>query len=144
MNNRRAGYVMALKDLGIADERIVAHGGLPLSMQDGAEALTLMLKKWPEVDAVFCASDSAAFGALMECHRRGMKVPKELAIAGFGNFEVSRNSHPRLTTVGVNAYNVGLSAGQLILEERAAGVRRGTYKPKSLLLSFEICERESA
>ena len=143
MAKRHAGYLKGLEELEVREQRVVAHGGLPMSMQDGADALMLMLSKWPEADAIFFASDAAAFGALMECHRRGLRVPQDVAIAGFGNFEVSKSSHPRLTTVSVDAYKLGLSAGNLILQERAAMRQRGQHRPQSIIIDFEICQRES-
>ena len=46
-----------------------------------------MLRRWPDIDAVACVSDLSAFGVLMACHRRGIAVPGQLAIVGFGDFE---------------------------------------------------------
>ena len=44
------------------------------------EALGLMRAQWPDTDAIVCVSDLSAFGALMECHRRGWAVPGRIAM----------------------------------------------------------------
>lgn len=54
------------------------------------------------------SATSRAFGALSECQERKWKVPERIAIAGFGDFEISSCcSHPTITTVGVNCWNIG-------------------------------------
>ena len=95
------------------------------------------------MEAVVCVSDPSAFGAIMECHRRGWPVPERLAIAGFGNFEISRFCWPSITTVSVNCYAIGQQAGQLLLqalEERAAG---RSLPPRIERIPHSIIERES-
>jgi len=46
MRKRQEGYARAIKELGFNELRIVEHGGLPMSMQDGADAVGLMLNRW--------------------------------------------------------------------------------------------------
>ena len=95
---RRAGFRRAARALGLPSDRIILAGKTPVSMAQGSAALEAMLTRWPDVDAIVCVSDLSAFGVLAECQRRGIDVPGRIAIAGFGDFEVARCCHPRLTT----------------------------------------------
>ena len=52
------------------------------------QAIAIMLDRWPDTEVAICVSDLSAFGALMECKRRGLDVPGDIAIAGFGDYEV--------------------------------------------------------
>lgn len=114
-NQRRAGFIEAVEELGLGPGRTVLLGVPPISMEEGAQAIASMLERWPDVEAVLCVSDLFAFGALTECQRRGMKVPDDIAIAGFGDYEISACCHPRLTTVNVDCYGIGRQAAQRLL-----------------------------
>ncbi|MBN9026586.1 LacI family DNA-binding transcriptional regulator [Kaistia sp. MMO-174] len=141
--DRRLGYSQAIAELGLGQARIISFGSPPISMEQGGEAIAQLLDQWPEVDAAICVSDLSAFGALMECHRRGISVPGRIAIAGFGDFEVSRCSHPRLTTVSVDAVEIGRAAGSLLL--RAIEARRvgQILPPERHEMPFRVVQRES-
>ena len=141
--DRRLGYSRAIAELGLGQARIISFGSPPISMEQGGEAIAQLLDQWPEVDAAICVSGLSAFGALMECHRRGISVPGRIAIAGFGDFEVSRCSHPRLTTVSVDAVEIGRAAGSLLL--RAIEARRvgQILPPERHEMPFRVVQRES-
>ena len=141
--DRRRGYMRAVAALGLPEGRIVSFGEPPISMDQGALAITQLLKEWPDTDAVMCVSDLSAFGALMECKRRRWAVPKRIAIAGFGDFEVSRNCHPRITTVGLDCVAIGQAAGALLLRAIVAA-RAGQRLPaQTVQTPFCVMQRES-
>jgi len=141
--DRRLGYSQAIAELGLGEARIISFGSPPISMEQGGEAITQLLDQWPEVDAAICVSDLSAFGALMECHRRGFAVPGRIAIAGFGDFEVSRCSHPRLTTVSVDAVEIGRAAGSLLLRAIEARREGQILPPERHEMPFRVVQRES-
>eukprot|EP01037_Dinobryon_pediforme_P007343 gene7343-7411_t len=89
-SDRRLGYARAIAGLDLPEGRIVTYGLPPISIEHGGAALAQVIEKWPQTDAVVCVSDLSAFGALSECHRRGIQVPAQMAIAGFGDFDLSR------------------------------------------------------
>ena len=112
-------------------------------MAQGGEALTLLMQQWPDVDAVMAVSDLSAFGVLAECQRRGWSVPERIAIAGFGDFEVALNCHPRLTTVAIDCAGIGRAAGELLLRAIDAA-RNGEQLPaETVMTPFHIAQRES-
>jgi LacI family transcriptional regulator, gluconate utilization system Gnt-I transcriptional repressor len=141
--DRRRGFEQASQELGLQIGPHISVGQAPVSMDHGAQGVVQLLRQWPEVQAVVCVSDHAAFGALMECQRRGWAVPQRLAIAGFGGFEVSNACHPRLTTVAVDCVGIGRASGELLLRaiEAARGGRR--LPAETVMIPFRIEERES-
>ncbi len=142
---RRAGYEAAIRELGLPEGRIVGFRQAPtaLAMGQGAEAVVELLTRFPGVDAVVCVHDLAAFGALTECQRRGWEVPGRCAIAGFGDSEVSRYSVPRITTIKADAYALGRTAGDLLLDSIRAA-RQGEATPaRHITIPFTVEERES-
>jgi LacI family transcriptional regulator, gluconate utilization system Gnt-I transcriptional repressor len=141
--DRRRGYGEAIKALGLGEGRVISFGKPPISMAQGAEAITLLMQQWPDVDAVVCVSDLSAFGALMECQRRGWRVPGRIAIAGFGDFEVSRSCHPRITTVAVDCVGIGHAAGELLLRAIEQSRSGGRLPPETVMIPFHTEQRES-
>jgi LacI family gluconate utilization system Gnt-I transcriptional repressor len=113
-------------------------------MSHGAPALDALLERWPDTDAVMCVSDMSAFGAIMQCHRRGLRVPEDIAVAGFGNFEVSVCCNPTITTVSVDAYGIGSRAGQLLLSSVASATPRAIPERRKFTIDYTVISRESA
>ncbi|HSW07137.1 LacI family DNA-binding transcriptional regulator [Aquabacterium sp.] len=141
--DRRRGYAEAIKALGLPAGRVISFGQPPISMSQGAEAVVQLIKQWPDVDAAVCVSDLSAFGALAECQRRGWKVPGRIAIAGFGDFEVARNCHPRLTTVALDCVGIGRAAGELLMRAIDAAREDQRLPAETVLIPFRVEERES-
>jgi LacI family transcriptional regulator, gluconate utilization system Gnt-I transcriptional repressor len=138
---RRKGFMRALDELGFAPGRIVSWGVPPISIEHGGPAMVSLLERWPDTDVVAFVSDLPAFGALMECKRRNIRVPEQVAIAGFGDYEVGGFSHPRMTTVNVDCYGIGKLAARRVTELSQAGSR--TRHDEIILTSFRVVERES-
>jgi LacI family transcriptional regulator, gluconate utilization system Gnt-I transcriptional repressor len=141
--DRRRGYSEAIQALGLPTGRVISFGQPPISMAQGAEAMAQLVQQWPDVDAVVCVSDLSAFGALTECQRRGWHVPERIAIAGFGDFEVAKNCHPRLTTVTLDCAGIGRAAGELLLRAIDAARIGERLPPETVLIPFRIEQRES-
>lgn len=141
---RREGFEQAVRKLRLPPGRIIATGKPPVSMAQGAEALHAMLKAWPEVDAIVCVSDLSAFGVLAECQRRGVDVPGRIAIAGFGDFEVARCCHPRLSTIAVDCASIGRRAAEAALAAVEARNRGHPRQPETARIEFRVVARETA
>lgn len=112
---RRRGFVETMQDRGLDAERLVGCGPPPISMREGASGMAEVLTRWPDTQAVMCVSDLSAFGALTECQRRGMRIPGDIAIAGFGAYDIAEHAVPSITTVDVSARAIGRLAGDTIV-----------------------------
>ena len=111
---RRSGFRSAMQEAGLPADRVVQLGRPPMSIEDGAEAVPELLARFPDTDCIFCVSDAAAFGVLSGLSSRGLSVPDDIGLAGFGNFEVSRFASPSISTVVVDPRRIGREAGRLI------------------------------
>jgi LacI family transcriptional regulator len=113
--DRRLGYESALADLGIEIRpEYVVHAGW-----DYAQARVQMrrLLELPEPpDAVFCASDRMAIGALCALEEAGLRVPEDVALAGFDDSELARLISPSLTTVRQDIIGLGTTAIEVMLQ----------------------------
>lgn len=137
--DRRVGYEAALKAARRkVDPRLCIE--TTLDIDAGAKAMATLLERRPEVRAVFCSADALAVGALCECQRRGMRVPDDIAIAGFDDIVLAAQMVPSLTTIRVPRYEIGRQAGKL-LSDRLAGraVRR-----RIVDAGYELVTRASA
>ncbi len=140
-NQRRAGFQAAIAELGLPEGRVVSFGVPPISMEQGAQAMGSVLSQWPDTEVAICVSDLSAFGALMECHRRGLKVPKDIAIAGFGNYEIAACCHPRITSVDIECYEIGRLAARKLINT----IQNPEHPSRSelVLTNIRVIERES-
>ena len=141
--SRLLGFGAALREAGIADDLIIREGSAPVSYDHGAKTLGSLLAKAPDVEAIFAVSDISAVGALMECHRRGIHVPDQVSILGFGDFDIGRQCYPAISTIRVDAQMIGRKAGELLLSileaEKDAIVPEGARVD----VGFELIVRET-
>lgn len=86
------------------------------SYQVGARALAELTSPGSTVDAIFFATDTLAIGALLECGRRSIRVPLDIAVAGFNGQEIVDFIHPKLTTIVSPRYEMGKRAGEMVLQ----------------------------
>lgn len=114
--DRRAGFLAAMQAHGLDATRLIAAGAPPISMREGADAMGRLLDSLPDTQAVICVSDLSAFGALTECQRRGVAVPGDLWIAGFGDYEIAGIAVPSLTTINPFPRDIGARTAELILD----------------------------
>ena len=75
-----------------------------------------LLALCPGADAVFCATDSIALGALARLQEAGRQIPEEVALAGVGDTVSGRIVSPKLTSVHFYYKTSGKEAARLLLE----------------------------
>lgn len=121
-------------------ERSVMEPNLPYALASGATLLALARERHPDADLLIFTSDLFASGALLACQRQGLRVPQDLALMGFGDYEMARELVPALTTIAVPTARIGQEGARMILQ-RLRGEKTG---PKKLDLGFELIARESA
>jgi DNA-binding LacI/PurR family transcriptional regulator len=137
---RLAGYAAALDDAGIGyDERLVAPAPA-WHRADGAAAMRELLSSGSRPDAVFCFNDTLALGALRALHEAGLRVPQDVAVAGFDDIEDGRFSVPTLTTIAPDKERIARLAVEL-LAGRITGDR--TAPPRELSAPYRLTPRES-
>lgn len=118
----------------------VVVDNLPYSISTGGTLLQMARAQHPDCDVLMFSSDMFAAGALLSCERLGIKVPKDLAITGFGDYELAKELNPALTTISVPTTQIGEEAANLILRRI-----RGEKAPhRRFDLGFLLVPRGSA
>lgn len=137
--DRRNGYRDAMNDLGLPISRGMEIN-VPFGVDSGKTAVQKLLAGNERLDALLCASDTLAVGALMGALRAGIRVPEDLAIAGFGDVELASSVVPSLTTVRVPRAEIARETARLLMARL-----QGTYQGPSVIdCGFSIVRRESA
>lgn len=113
--DRRRGFGAAMAARGLDATRLIGAGQPPISMREGAAAMAVLLERLPDTEAVICVSDLSAFGALTECQRRGVSVPGQMAIAGFGAYEIAGICVPTITTIDPRPAEIGSRTARMVL-----------------------------
>lgn len=137
--DRLAGFRATMRSAGrTVPSDLVVETELDISA--GAEAITRLLARRPDIRAVLCSADALAAGALFACQRRGVKVPGQLALAAFDDIEIASLLTPALTTIRVPRLKIGQNAADMILA-RLAG---RSVRKRVIDTGFELIVRESA
>ena len=108
------------------------------SMESGAAAMTRMLERTRDIDAVFAASDLMAAGAITALRKAGLRVPDDVAVAGFDDSGLAATHEPPLTTMRQPWDQISEQMVSLLLEVIAGGTAKAITLPTTLI------RRESA
>ncbi len=113
-SERLRGYKQALADHKVeADDELVAVSDM--SSRAGTEAARKILKMHHRPDGIFTSNDTTAVAIMVELEKAGVKIPQEIAVAGFNNEPVSQFVQPDLTTIDYPAREIGeIAATSLI------------------------------
>jgi len=111
---RLRGYRIALREAGIDRESILEREG-DFTEAGGYQAAQALLAMSPRPTAIFAANDSMAIGALSALRESGVRVPEEMAVAGFDDIPLARYMDPALSSVHVPICELGARAVELLL-----------------------------
>lgn len=135
---RQQAFQAAAHAAGLGEVAVVIVPA-PTTLKSGRSALLQLLQTSPGLDAVFCSSDLLALGVMTEAQWRGVKVPEQLAVVGFGDLEFAADLQPALTTVRIDGMAIGRQAAQFIVD-RAEGREVGA---RVVDVGFSIVSRGS-
>ncbi len=135
-DTRYQAYCDALKDhnLPVREENIEVGG---FTLESGLKAAIQLHQKGLKVDAIACANDSMALGAVEYFKMAGVSVPKDVLVTGFDNSESAMYSTPSITSIDKNPYDLGHKAIYEILDIIAG------KEPECIKVSTEPACRES-
>jgi LacI family transcriptional regulator, galactose operon repressor len=137
---RVSGYRRALEEAGLTfDPDLIREGGW--TRPGGRDAMRALMGLPQRPDAVFCANDLMAIGAMDVVHELGLTVPADVALVGFDDVEAATLVTPPLTTVDNPAYQAGRDAGRLLLERMTGAYAGGR---RTVVLPCRLVERQSA
>ena len=136
---RRLAYRDALRAAGRSlDEDLEEAGGF--TREGGEHAMEVLLRRCPDIDAVFAASDLMAAGALTALYAAGRRVPEDVAIVGFDDSIIALSTQPALSSVRQSMEAMGRELVSVLLrtvDARDRVVRR-------VVLGTELIVRQSS
>ncbi|MEV7692824.1 LacI family DNA-binding transcriptional regulator [Microbacterium sp. NPDC089189] len=113
--DRLAGARAALEAAGLALVGEPMFSGW--SEHWGRDAAAMLLAQHPDVDAIFCGSDQIARGVLDTARDLGRRVPDDLAVIGYDNWELlATGSRPEITSIDANLQQLGRHAAQRVFD----------------------------
>ena len=115
---------------------------VPATVSLGRLGLQHFLEQDALPGVLVCSSDTLAHGILEEATERGLRVPDDLAVMGFGDLSSAAHLHPALSTVSVNGGEIGIRAARALLRR----LDEADQEPQKVRIDtgFKIIERDSA
>lgn len=135
--DRLLGYRKAMQGAGIHDPALEEEAGF--EPPTGRDAMRRLLARTPEVEAVFCVNDFVAMGAMEVLRDAGLRVPQDVAVAGFDDLPLAATLDPPLTTVRQHVPQIGAEAARIMLDL----LDDQEPAPRRVLLPTELVVRAS-
>jgi LacI family gluconate utilization system Gnt-I transcriptional repressor len=137
------GFAQEALKLGIAGRHLQEGTSLvidpPSQLGHGRTGLARALDGDPDIDAIFSSTDMIALGTLMEAQLRGIRIPDDLAVIGFGDFDFACNVTPALSTVRVDHEDIGRRTASVLIN-RIEGIQP-THRIQDV--GFKLIQRET-
>ena len=150
MDSMLQGYKNILKANGRrVDEKLIMN--VENSIEGGYIGMKKMIGKLPKrPDAVFASSDEIAYGAIDAIKETGLRVPEDIAVAGFGNDRMSALMEPKVTTVELPYRKMGIYGARVLFDliEEKHSSRKEDYNvekrpPRKIELQTKLRVRKS-
>lgn len=138
---RTQGFLDALAAAGLRHDPARTGHALEWTRATGAEAMRQVLDSGVEVDAVFGLNDVLALGAMRVLFERGLRVPDDVAVAGFDDIEDGRFSRPSLTTVQPGRAEIARAAVDLLMDRLSEAPRHAPGT--EVVVTHRLVVRES-
>ncbi|WP_232816454.1 LacI family DNA-binding transcriptional regulator [Paracoccus zhejiangensis] len=138
---RRDSFVQSFQRMTGAEVPAVDFQPGTATLAQGRAALVELLDRQGFIGGVvFCSSDQFAHGLLTEAAARGLRVPDQIAVIGFGDQDFAAHTHPALTTIRVDRAVLGEAAAGALLSRFGEGVPG----PSVVDVGFQLIQRGSA
>ncbi|MEZ4774180.1 MAG: LacI family DNA-binding transcriptional regulator [Bacteroidia bacterium] len=141
--NRFEGYKQALADYGIPYDESLVFACEDISFEEGQRFCHQVISSDNPADAIFAVTDMVALGALVTARDAGLKIPEDLAIAGFSDWLIASIIAPPLTSVAQPSHEMGQTATTLLLEEINANKNNIPFSFKTVVLKTDLMVRAS-
>jgi len=137
---RYAGYARALKEAGLAlDPSLVVTS--PLSFDSAISAAAEFLDRPDRPTAIFASNDDTASAIVAMAHKRGLRVPDDLSVAGFDDSPLALRMWPRLSSVRQPVTEIARKATELAI---TLARRSGEAPPfRTDIMDHQVVMRES-
>ena len=141
-NERKRGYIEALKDHNIRVEEELIINLKSVTYEEGVKASNQLFDLYPMPDGLFAPGDIIAVSAIQTAKKRGIKVPEQMAIIGFNNDPISQIIDPNLSTITHPAEKMGKAAAEIIIKNLKSS--KNDEAKEITFLNTEVLVRESS
>jgi LacI family transcriptional regulator len=129
---KKIGHIYGPQDLIPAKERLIGYEESVKAFEwfspslmvlgdfgigGGIKATEILMKRHPDIDAIFAGNDLMAVGALKALHRMGIKVPEQVAVCGFDGINMTEITEPELTTIAQPIYDMGALVSRILIKK---------------------------
>ncbi len=135
---RKLGFIDECHKLAISDDKIV-EVECGFTFDDGYEAMKKALGISDKLQAVFCATDTIAMGAMTYAKEKGYRIPDDLKFVGIGDSRLAKAILPSLTTVHLHYKTAGQKASAMLLKL----INKEELKDNQLIMDYAIVENQS-
>ena len=135
---RLKGAVAAMAEAGIEFSPGKMYVESYFTMKDSHKAASDLMKRYPEMNALFAHSDIMALGAMRAIHDAGLRIPEDIAVIGYDGITIGEYTVPRLSTVRQDTDTMAEKAVSDLLFRMSY-----SRKPVHETVPFMIMERES-
>jgi LacI family transcriptional regulator len=114
---RERGFRQALTDYGIPVEDGLVSYGEDGNAKTGYDGAKILFSRYNDMTALFCFNDRVAMGVYDALRQMQKKIPEDVAVIGFDNYEIiAANLYPELTTMQLPLYEIGRWAAEKVLQ----------------------------
>ena len=137
------GWVRTVRKHGYPELHIFRRKGRPSQTMARPKKIAVqksieLKKSYPEIDAFFCVSDSIAIGAIEGMGQLGVRVPDDVAIAGFDDYTVSQYIHGGITSIKQYPYKMGVACANTVIS-----MIEGNRVPDWIPMEYKLMKRAS-
>ncbi|QSO47251.1 LacI family DNA-binding transcriptional regulator [Alicyclobacillus mengziensis] len=138
--HRYRGYVKAMNEFSAPVSKRFDYNGQ--FTEQGGYTVGKVMSALPELpDAVFASNDEMALGILRAFEEKGIRVPDDVALAGFDNIRIAEYVRPSLTTVQQPMYEMGAVAAQLLFQALSGSKTLGSVRLATNLVVRQSSQR---
>jgi len=141
VSERLKGFKDALEEYNLKYEDRMSYHVAFYNREEGEKAMQRINNSGAKVNGIFCAAgDTAALGIIYQCRKYGIKIPQDIALAGYDDISTAAIMTPPLTTVRQPMEQMGSAAFDIVM----AALENGVKKQADIVLQPELIVRESA
>ncbi|SHF10650.1 LacI family DNA-binding transcriptional regulator [Alkalibacter saccharofermentans] len=135
---RKKGFVRALKKYNIKENPIFELKG-KYSIKGGYDLMDELLTNAELPTALVALNDEMALGAIRKLEDAGYKVPDDMSVVGFNNFQISEWFKPGITTVAQPMYDIGAISARMLIKI----LNNSKPEEKAVTVPHELIIRDS-
>jgi LacI family transcriptional regulator len=139
---RREGFEQIMRDEGgISDPSTYVFETTDLSIGEGFQVMEQIAESFVPPYSIFVVNDDTAMGVIKYCHRRGLRIPEDVALIGFSDIDLIDELDLGLSSIHIPAVEMGVRASELLIECAEEGLT--SCREANIQLPVTLAERRS-